>query len=215
MNYNENVTTYFTSGVPVLFHHALAKLTVNFKKNAPEDDDNVWVITVNSAKFTKYCKAGTLSMVMDKTPSDDPEVIGWDLPTNAIWTPSTDREASGDLVAASSLVLTDSFAYDDLYECSVLPQDLAGMEFIINFTIKASNDGGKTFYSTETVERPFPVIDTAEGAKDGAFSAAGNYWKMNTKITYNVTITPSSNEILFDPAVEDWANVSASKEIAF
>lgn len=210
MDYNENVETYFTTGVPVLFHHALAKLTVNFKAGKlvdPENEDNVWEITVNQAEFLKVCNAGSLTLAMAEDTETAPEVIEWTLPTNAIWTPSTATEAKTDLQAAANLPLTEEFAADLLDEYTVLPQDLAGMNFHINFTIKASNDGGDNFYSTETVDRTYTVTE--------AFADAGNFWKMNTKVTYNVTITPSSDEILFDPAVVDWETAEGSKDIQY
>lgn len=215
MDYNENVETYFTTGVPVLFHHALAKLTVNFKAGKlvdPENEENVWEITVNQAEFLKVCNAGSLTLAMAEDTETAPEVIEWTLPTNAIWTASTTADKVA-LQAAKGLELTDEFDADLLEEYTVLPQALAGMNFHINFTIKASNDGGDTWYSTETVDRTYSVIDTED--EDGAFTAAGNFWKMNTKVTYNVTITPSSDEILFDPAVVDWETAEGSKDIQY
>ena len=218
MNYSNNVNpaTYQTvsgveAGVPILFHHALAKLTVNFAASVLEKSGNIWTITVNKAEFVKVCTKGSLEMDMDETPTTG--VVGWTLPDPAIWTPSTVESDNIDLqaVPAAGKVLTTTMAAGTLNEYSVLPQDLAGMNFHINFTIKASNDGGKTWYSTEVIDRTYPVIDTVDPEDEtktiaGAFTAAGNNWLMNTKYVYNVTISPNStDEVLFDPAVVDWA----------
>lgn len=224
MNYNANVDpakytdiSGVSAGVPILFHHALAKLTVKFGATVLEKDDNKWEITVNKAEFVKVCTKGSLEMSMNSTPAKG--VIGWTLPQNSIWTPSTSADDKTDLqaVKTSGQALTTTLTAYTLNEYTVLPQDLTGMKFHINFTIKASNDGGATYYSTETVDRTYNVaVKAAETDPDPAFADAGAYWKMNSKITYNVTIAPNStNEIYFDPAVEDWATVNANAPVTF
>lgn len=232
MNYSNNVNpaTYQTvsgveAGVPILFHHALAKLTVNFTASKLEDTTtgNKWEITVNKAEFIKVCTKGKLDMLMATTPTSG--VVDWTLPDPAIWTPSTVESDKTNLqaVATAGQSLTTTLTYGILNENTVLPQALAGMEFHINFTIKASNDGGNNWYSTETIDRTYPVIDTVVVDPEdetktktipGAFNAAGSNWLMNTKYVYNVTIAPSTSEVLFDPAVVDWApEVSADYTI--
>ena len=211
MNYEKNVDpalqkeySHVNAGVPILFHHALAQLTVNFAAAETEKSGNTWVITVNKAEFVNVANAGTLAMEME---DEADGLVEWTLPENSIWAASEDDADFAPLVAAQNLSLTKTLAPQKLSGRTVLPQSLAGMKFHINFTIKTSHDGGRTFYSVEDIDRNYDVATI--------FSTAGAYWKMNTKITYNVTISPNStSEVLFDPAVVDWApEVSADYTI--
>lgn len=225
MNYTNNDPKYKVSptdqdgvkvsdGVPILFHHALAKLTVKFAAAQLDDKDGEtdtdytrWEITVNTAEFKSVVKKGTLSMDLSSTEAG---VQAWDLPTNKVWTPS---DVAADKVAlnaanAQALTLTATTQDGKLSEYTVLPQALAGMIFHINYTIKAYKNESTTPYSTETIDEKLPVAGT-----DGIFKAAGNNWEMNKKYTYTVTIAPSTSIMYFDPAVAPWDEASASHTI--
>lgn len=224
MNYTNNDPKYKVSptdqdgvkvsdGVPILFHHALAKLTVKFaaaqlddKEGEADTDYTRWEITVNTAEFKSVVKTGTLSMTLTTFTAG---VQDWPLPTDKIWTPSD----AADKVAlnaanAQELTLTATTQDGKLDEYTVLPQALAGMIFHINYTIKAYKNESTTPYSTETIDEELPVAGT-----DGIFKAAGNNWEMNKKYTYTVTIAPSTSIMYFDPAVAPWDDASASHTI--
>ena len=200
MNYTKNDPQYKVSptnqdgvqvsdGVPILFHHALAKVTVMFKASTLADADTktTWKITVNSADFIDVVKDGTLVMPLASTSAGVQE---WTLPTNSIWAPGSSKE---NLNAASNQELTTEAVSQTgkIIERTVLPQDLSTVSLKINYTIKAYNDG--TLYSTETIEETKKLSEI--------FNA---YWQMNKKYVYTVTISPSESIIYFDPAVADW-----------
>lgn len=206
MNYSANPNAAYgfygvTAGVPILFHHALAKLTVEFAASEVAMGTTVWDITVNSAEFVNVCNAGTLAMDIE-IPAEKPNIlnetglVGWTLPENSIWAGSTAPADSSALKIAENFLLTKEFSADKINGRAVLPQNLAKMKFHINFTIKASNDGRQSYYSTETIDRTYDVATI--------FSEAGSFWKMNTDVTYRITIAPNTEEVYFDPAVDAW-----------
>lgn len=224
MNYTKNDPQYKVSdtdqdnvkvsdGVPVLFHHALAKLTVKFAasqlddKEGEEDTDYTrWEITVNTAEFASVVKKGSLSMNLSSTEAG---VQAWTLPDNKIWTPSSEDADKAALNAATAQELTTTATTQDgkLAEWTVLPQALSAINFHINYTIKAYKNDSTDPYSTETIDEVLPIA-----GDDGIFKAAGNYWEMNKKYTYTVTIAPSTSIIYFDPAVAPWDEAEASYE---
>lgn len=224
MNYTENDPLYkvtpgdaegtlVSDGVPVLFHHALSKVTVNFKANPLELTETVdnetktvakWVVTVNEAHFVDVVKGGTLALSLNTTPTSG--VVDWALPTPAaIWTPGTDKI---ELQAADAQTLTTSFVAPKLSEYTVLPQALSTVGFYIDYTIEAYNDfsEGAKPYSVETIQKTFDLTGT-----DGIFADIEN-WEMNKKYIYNVTIAPSTSEILFDPAVVEWEDGGSASQ---
>jgi len=50
----------------------------------------------------------------------------------------------------------------------------------------------------------YPLEHTIDLAK---LPGASNYWKMNTRVTYNIKFNPVSAELLFSPVVTDWTNL--------
>ena len=110
---------------------------------------------------------------------------------------------------------------------AVRPQSV-GNDMTLNFkmTIKtyygtqaqfdASNHSGCTLRSTEVIamnDYDGTAIDTASGdlytstgiQLNKLGTTAITAWEMNHKYTYNLIIDPSTNTILYDPAVEAWA----------
>ena len=110
---------------------------------------------------------------------------------------------------------------------TVRPQDLAnGVTITFTYTIHTwygtleqyadANHAGCVDMSTETVNiNDFgptvsgatygaPYTDT--GIQLNAITGAWLRWQMNKKYTYKFVINPSTETILYDPAVEDWGN---------
>lgn len=218
MNYSRNAPEYKVSygpdgetkvsdGVPVLFHHALSKVTVKFLADPLEMKDEAgttvatWEVFVNEANFTNVVTGGTLEMALPSASGTG--VVDWTLPENNIWTPA---KIKSDLVAIGKgqQLTNEATAYvlgadEEGLGWTVLPQALENIEFHISYTIKAYN-GGEEPYSVETIEVSLPI--SGEGS---LFSPDFNYWEMNKRYVYTVTISPSTSEIYFDPAVEPWA----------
>lgn len=210
-DYSGNAKEFFVTGVPVLFHHALAQVTVNFKaETLGVVEGNDWKIVVHNAEFVGLHSAGTVTLNLPADRKSGTGVKGWTLPTNEIWTATDDAD---DIIAADEYELTTDFVAPVLDGYTVLPQSLAGKTFHINYTIQASNDGkakdasDKKYYSTETIDKYLKLDDTKELGLP-----VGPYWQMNKKIQYNITISPNStNQVTFDPAVVDWDDVETGE----
>ena len=206
--------TLVSDGVPVLFHHALSKVTVKFYADPLKKLDEktgetlaTWEVIVNEANFTDVVTGGTLAMSLSNPSGSG--VVDWTLPTNDIWTPGTDKAPLAAIGQGGQKLDGTPTAYvlgADGIGWTVLPQALAGIEFHINYTIKAYN-GSDDPYSVETIDVSYPI-----SGEDGIFAAAGNYWQMNKKYVYTVKIAPSTSEILFDPAVVEWTDGGSASQ---
>ena len=227
-------------GVPTLFHHALAQVRFQFKQatmsRVDSKDDTkstFWVVKVKNLTIPANAlrKNGTLSLTAAKSAS-------WTTPANLIWgaaaTPAfwtTSDIFLANVVNATGIELTDTadtFSKDDQMTdeyITVLPQQI-GDGFLLNFDIEIETKFGTTsggassaaHVSTETIH----VKDFASGGalvKDSGIklnllTAIGSYWQMNKKYTYLFVIDPETTKILYDPAVEAWADdTSATQNI--
>ena len=127
-------------------------------------------------------------------------------------------------LTGSEQYLTVSTNMPDNY-FTVRPQDIAnGVTLTFTYTIHswygteeqyaAANHSGCTDMGTETVNiNDFgptvsgatygtPYTDT--GIQLNAITSAWPRWQMNKKYTYKLVINPSTDTILYDPAVENW-----------
>lgn len=214
--YNNDAAEYkldgVTKGVPTLFRHMLSRVKFDVKVDATDVDDtkNHWKVTVTSATVS-YRNQGKLEVVFQ----DDPTIaLGTDnKPTAAgttakyvsqVWTPES--AANVTLTnAANVIVETDGHAASDsknlIADSVVMPQTLAttGVTVALTYTLEHTYNGGTPI--TEVV----PI--SAKALTDFTPSIAA--WDPNTIYTYHIVIKPAAdNKILFDPAVETWAEVS-------
>ena len=93
-----------------------------------------------------------------------------------------------------------------------MPQAVNGgaVNFGMTFTIKMYHRNP----TTEAVDStPFSTEDVtiANQSLYTLVNAIGS-WNMNTKVTYNITIDPVGEKILFDPAVVDWATADNGED---
>ena len=102
---------------------------------------------------------------------------------------------------------------------TVLPQDIANdVTLTFKYTIKTYygtqaqyNAGTASLISTETVNvndlatAGYGAPYTATGIQLNAIVNAWARWQMNHRYVYNIIINPQASQILYDPAVEDWA----------
>ena len=209
-----NVTTYYTEGVPTLFHHALTKVAFQIKANfleyGEEGDKTKWEITLNEATLWSFHR-GTLEMAW----SADKKT--WTLPTDKMWTISAEgRHFGKELIPAveekpGTLPLTVDFqALGDEDGYFMIPQPFTGsnQELQLSMTIK-------TYLPDHTEENPHFITETFEPTIkfDGKDLPK---WEMNKNILYKISIKPTrgsdpdnpddpkDDTILFDPAVEGW-----------
>jgi len=227
--FNSNPTATYgldnvEKGVPTLFRHMLSKVIFDIKVDATTDGDgtaitdskNNWAIVVNSATVS-YRNQGTLEVAFPATPAitlgadNKPTTAGGTQKYNsAVWTPSdvenvtlskvsTAVEANANGGSASEYVTM-------IAESVVMPQTIAttGVTLALNYTITHKYNNGTPV--TETV----PVAATALTTFTPTISA----WAPNTIYKYHIIVKPNGS-VLFDPAVEVWADpvTEASKEI--
>ena len=219
-----NKETYYYNGVPVLFRHALARVSFQIKaaylqKTAADGDVTKWEITVNSATVKDVRTTGDLALTLDGT--------SWKLPESKVWTPA---EARKDLTLdAKELGVLTAEAKPMGESCYVLPQALSlGQQILLNITIKTYRDTGEGFQLvlSETGIEVAGRLDAAQLPQ----------WGINQDITYTLVIAPTGSKgtdpkdpekpvdpnnpvlndavITFDPAVTDWETVTVNTTIS-
>ena len=200
-----------TKGVPTLFRHMLSRVKFDIKVDATDvdDTDNHWKVTVTSATVS-YRNQGTLEVGFPSTPSitlgadNKPTTAGQALQyTSQAWTPAS--AANVTLTnAANVIVETDGHAASTakalIADSVVMPQTLGTTNVTIALTYTLEHTYGGVAAASEVV----PIAATA--LTD--FSPSITAWDPNTIYTYHIIIKPAAdNKILFDPAVETWAQI--------
>lgn len=200
-----------TKGVPTLFRHMLSRVKFDVKVDATDvtDTKNHWKVTVTSATVS-YRDKGTLVVNFPSTPSitlgtdNKPTTAGQTLQyTSETWTPASVANATLNN-AANVIVETDgaaaSAAEELIADSVVMPQDLATTVVTVALTYTLEYTYDSTPQTTEVV----PIAATALTSFTPSIAA----WAPNTIYTYHIIIKPAAdNKILFDPAVEAWAEV--------
>lgn len=193
---NTNPGAYYTAGVPTLFHHALCKVCVKIKvaKTTNTAGDVTWEVKLKEgAKIEKYATNGTLEL----TPGTNG---AWDLPENAVWTTTATAFDQSLSCTAQTLPYTlTTTATDILALTTVMPQTLTNQALALSFEITTKTKAGTTITEDYT---------TSINLKSDMGDSAPEFWQMNKKITYTVTVNPEGAEIYFDPAVADWGEAS-------
>jgi hypothetical protein len=225
---NANPTQYAkddtgVTGVPILFHHVLAKVTFTVKVDATDaynlivpDGDKAkytWEVVVDESKFG-FANQGTTTFAFTD-PSSKSHVAWNTYDTDKIkWTKtgdnSTSPQASTVIGDANKMTVSSAQVVSDkktlFNEISVLPQDLSSgyAKFSIKYTIKSTYTDGTAKTITETVTQDLTDLLT--------YVPSITQWNMNTKYTYNIIIKPGE-PIHFDPAVVEWETVTADDKI--
>ena len=220
-----NVRTYYYDGVPTLFHHALAKVNFQIKAAYTEVTDpetgtkTKWDIEVESVKVNNVLSSGSFTLNLNGT--------SWDKPADSVWTPDgTTTDLDLDLSSVAN-PLVDGTVYNLDSDVFVMPQTLTGgnQEVVIKVTIttyRDINDGNG--YVQVLQENGVEIQGNLSG---GTMDA----WKMNQNVTYSFNFAPSLGTtttddtdgdgipdviptiVYFDPAVDEWENVTVSAGI--
>lgn len=216
---------YVAEGVPTLFRHALAKLTVDVKFDATGIEDKYeFDVDVVSASVKVNNKG---SLAVEYTPLDAKGTAKWSTPaeTNKIgWVPADvayvaidapSTAISGTLedtpdihcvggTVTGSAVNTPLILID---ENTVMPQamtDNAVLNITYRLRTKYTDSANPSQNTTITEQVPLANVKLTEFK----YNASGTMtpiseWDMNTKYTYHITLKPAG-VVLFDPAVEPW-----------
>ena len=208
---SDNLTTYYYNGVPVLFHHALAKVSFTmrlaYSEMTPETGDKTkWEVTLNSISLKNIPTKGSLELTLENG--------SWALPANRVWT--SDGSKTNFSFDCSSLQVFKDTEPQLLSEgLFVLPQTLdQGQKIVLNLSIKTWRDTGNGY-----PEEPF-IKETSIEMNASLSSGTILAWGMNQSIKYNLILTPSLSldgvkpvEITFDPTEADWETIELNTQI--
>ena len=219
------------SGVPTIFHHALAKLSFNIKANFVSWTDSKtntttsWDVYVTSAKISGFKTTGDCTLTLNT--DEEGVTMPWNKPSTTVgsnkynvWTNLSGATAEQELIDATTyptgVLLTTDVQNLNAASGFVMPQILEDgtqkIELTIHITTHLANG--------LDIEEDFnPVIDIK------AISTL-KAWEMNQNIVYTINIKPTAKAdvnghdddpedvtISFDPAVADWTNVSTTATI--
>jgi len=203
------------SGVPTLFHHALAQLEIRILVRQPAgESESRWEAVVDHAKLDGYYTKGDLELTL-KQPDLTHGVTGWQPAgeENVGWTLSADATTTSQQIIESASPVTVSstgsgtgYVTDtrggcmSIFKAFVLPQTLTDQHrFELKYTLnKYRGNNLETSEADTEVRKILLKTDLIP------------HWGMNQKIVYTIIINPGQ-KILFDPAVVDWEDVIIEK----
>lgn len=229
-----NSDAYFHSGVPTLFHHALAKINFQVKQSALNDKTGdqtqytSWTIAVSKIEVKNMVKKGSADFTLntDKKTWNLPEV-GTD--KFNIWTAATATEQDPNTINkdwnnAKEVSVTvgtgDKAKTQKIYGQALTTKDsifteTAGTTMAQDYFVIPQELGTQKVYVTYSIITTQPngeltVEKDIVAECDAKLEDELEAWQINKNITYTITIDPTSlKPITFDPAVADWDNVDA------
>ena len=208
----------YNKGVPMLFHHALAQISVKAYAAAATaasgepanatlsagtganagkitDGNAIWTIQLTDVEINPIYTAGTLALT-----NADPGST-----TAQAWTGDWSGTGTAGALSASDFNLvqvTKDDATDVIAATCVLPQTL-GATVMLNFKLDITTEYASGSNEPENHEIiPFSIKLNDMGTTS---------WAKNTKYTYYLQINPSQKRVRFDPALEaDWSTGSTT-----
>ncbi len=175
-NENNSTPEYYTTGVPTLFHHKLSQ--VKFTAKTAQNYGTDITFKINSITFKGIDSKGVYVQ----------------LPTEG-WTTNTPADQTYTSTATTVTSTAADITGDQVfYMPQKFEQDKTTTDaFVVNYTISIKN-------GTNTTEETIDYTVSLNSATAG--KAVFDEWKMGYIYTINLTL--GLNEILWDPAVEDW-----------
>ena len=215
-------------GVPTLFHHLLAKVTIRILVDASgTQEGHSWNLLVNSASFTcadegilqvsfeqEIGQTGSTYWPWIETGEEtsvhwEPKMDGNDLVLAQKRNPDVPEEGETDKIAGegdySASESSDPIVLWD--GVSVLPQLLDPQALSLNLTL--TNTFGEETPLVETADLPIAFYQNPDDTYPQAdrlpyaFSNTIGAWKMGHHYVYTITIKPNA-AVKFDPATVEW-----------
>ena len=189
---NQDVTNapmYNTDGVPTLFRHKLSKVLFTAKLAQNYKDDGI-SFRINSITFPGIDSEGTYVQL---------DAEGWTNSGTALQTyyddgvAKTSSTTGFEVLKDAREVLSKDSQYLYLPQSFEVDQTTKDC-FVVDYNIYYANN------STENIKATFS-LNNSDSSKN-----IFDKWEMGKRYTINLTF--SLNEILWDPAVEDWADVT-------
>lgn len=227
--------TYFYNGVPMLFHHALAKVNFQVKAAYTEVTDPVtgtktkWDISIESIKVNNVLTTGSFSLTLNAAGGWDQPVMTVGDKDYTVWTPDA-AGTSTDLTLDLSNVadpLVAGAVYDLDSDVFVMPQILAGgnqeVELKVTITTYRDINDGNGYQEV--------LKETGVNIPANLSGGTMDSWQMNQNVTYSFNFAPSYGTntgtdadgdgipdvgptvVYFDPAVDEWQNITVNAGI--
>lgn len=209
-----NYTTYYHSGVPTLFRHALAKLNFHvaakYLVGNESDVQTSWEILVTSIKLNSLCGQGTLHL--QTTSPSQAGTTQWTIMNQQegeakVWLPEGQYNVEKEWTVAAGQPLDTKLAvFANAADFYVLPQTFGNKKqsVTISYQIINNTPGAADQGTPQPREKTLYFYD---------YSKMVSAWEMGKNITYNIIIDPQGDIINFDPAVSDWETVSGTLDI--
>ena len=215
-----------SAGVPIVFHHALAKVVVDARTaydHIEEADGTVydWEVTLNSVTFSDFYKKGNATFTLAQEPAEG--IVDWVKPTDEagfrVW---TNDGSTTSITKVPNAVLNSETPVNVIPEFFVLPQAIVVppakdepepkpiQKVTVNITVKTRLNGAD--FIRETYDRSAYIYLEDVPA-----------WNINQFTHYLLIIHPLGigtgpdlprPVITFDPAVADWEYITVSTSIA-
>lgn len=189
----ENVNTHFTAGVPTLFRHKLSSIV--FKVEAGSYDRTSFKL--KSIKFIKIGCYGSYSQVPESF-SASPKSSRYD----AVY---SENEEGQDITTTLTEVDKNS-----VKNWIFVPQRFDDETDEIEVVYEIKTEVATEKFVTQTVTKTIKLKELFPTVKDPDPSKDSGGWEMGKKYTINLTFT--LDEILWDPAVQDWEPVTPATD---
>lgn len=186
-----------TSGVPMLFHHALAQ--VAFKARATQANDGngtSWTVVIRSLTLTNVYSKASLSLTNSDPVNDNPNVTretkAWTGSWTGYATPISLPESNTTPVHFPVTLTTT--AGNLIPMRTVLPQDVtSSMVVTLSYEIHSYYNGNEV--SEEDITITKNLLQLVPSITE---------WEMGHRITYTIEIDPSTDMIEFKPTLQNW-----------
>ena len=189
----EGSVTYFTKGVPMLFHHTTSKVAfmAKIKYDKAPHGPYRYVVVINYLSIDDMYTKGTYTLNATNT-----KITGnW---SNRGGVNSLEYFApEGD----GQTLTTTADNLGEAGQVSVLPQSVASLKAFVDYDVyvyKSSSGLDKKLISVSNFSNEVSLA--TENIKE---------WEQNKIYTYTLTISPVGDEITFDPAASNWKTVSS------
>lgn len=210
MQQTANTVNYGFTGVPTLFHHALAKMNILVKtfrldnRNESPDAVTTWSVTVHKITLKNIYDEGSLTMTTSNVHDAGATTVQWTNSITAVpynvWSNTSSRISK--VWTCDQVLTTTARTYgagtgDVAQNYFVLPQALSvgAQQIVVDYSITTTAPGGQsatTEYSATKDFSDFPAVTA---------------WEQGKNITYTIEIDPVGDEIHFAPAVVDWESI--------
>lgn len=185
-----------TTGVPMIFHHALAQLCIKANVTKASEGNTSWDVTLTGIKLEGVFNKGTLTLENSAPSGTDPATKPWEGGWATSGTASTINMA--DMAATSKLPAVADNADKVLMSMqNIIPQTVTN-NVVLSFYYNISYKYSGTEYAHEKIAASIQLNDTNK------VSNAIGSWGMNEQITYTITINPETTTIKIDPAMVEW-----------